>query len=107
MYRVRNVIKVTPEGWNGTIEGVARIDQVARQRGWQEATIWTQSFGPFGELSIELEYPDLATYERETDAFFADEECMKLMEDAMKFRRPDSPGYNEMWQRAEPVVGVD
>ncbi len=104
MYRVRNVVKVTPEGWNGTIENVARINVVATQRGWQQATVWTQTFGPFGEIAIELEYPDLATYERETAAFFADGECMKLMVHGMRFRRPEDAGYNDIWQRAETVA---
>jgi hypothetical protein len=57
-----------------------------------------------GELAIEVDYPGLATYERETAAYFADEECMKLIVDGMKDVRPDSAGYNEMWQRAEPVT---
>jgi hypothetical protein len=44
-YRVRSVIKVTTEGRNPTIENIARLNDSARQRGWQEATVWTQSFG--------------------------------------------------------------
>jgi hypothetical protein len=63
-----------------------------------------QTFGPFGELSIELEHPDLATYERESAAFFADGEAIRLMVDGLQFRRGDDPGYNEMWQRAETVT---
>ena len=105
MYRVRNVLKVTPEGWNGTIETVSRINELGKQRGWQQATVWTQTVGPFGELSIEIEYPDLATYERETAAYFADEEVMKLQLEAMRYLRSNDAGYSEMWQRAEAVAG--
>ena len=105
MYRVRNVIKVTLEGWNASIENVARINKIAKERGWSQATVWTQSFGPFAELCIEVEYPDLATYERESAALFADAKVMQLIGDGMQYRRGDDPGYNELWQRAEPVAG--
>jgi hypothetical protein len=91
MYRTRSIIRVTFEGWNGAIENAARINEVARRRGWQEATVWTQTFGPFGELAIEVDYPDHATYERETAAYFDDEECMKLLTDGMKYVRPGQP----------------
>ena len=104
MYRARALIRVTPEGWNAVIESYARLKEIARERGWQEMTIWTQTFGPFGELVLETDYPDLATYERETNAFFADDECMKLTMEAMNYRSPGEPGHNEMWQRAEPVA---
>jgi hypothetical protein len=96
---------VTQEGWPGALENLAQINEVAKQRGWHQATVWTQTFGPFNELSIELEYPDLATYERETAAFYADEEAMKLIMDGMQFRRgDDDPGYNDIWQRVDAVA---
>jgi len=105
MYRERALIRVTAEGWNGAIETYTRLNQIARERGWQQMTIWTQTFGPFGELVIETDYPDLDTYERETRAFFADEECMKLTMEGMTNLRQEAGGHNELWQRAEAVAG--
>ena len=102
MYRVRSVIKVTVEGWPAAIENAARINELAEKRGWQKSTIWTQTFGPFNELAFEREYPDLATYERETAAFYADEEVMQLVLEGAKNRRADEPGFNEMWESIEP-----
>ncbi len=107
MYRVRSVIKLTGEGWNGAIDNVQRINEIAKQRGWQQATVWTQTFGPFNEIAIEVEYPDLATYERETNAFLADEEAMKLVLDGQQYRRRDDLGFNDIWQRADTVAGID
>ena len=101
MYRMRTVVKLTPEGWPGAIETFARINDVAKQRGWQQGSVWTQTFGPLNELSFELEYADMATYERETAAFYADEEAMKLVLAGTKYRRPDDPGYNDCWQRVD------
>ena len=67
---------------------------MAKERGWQQATVWTQTAGPLGELSLEIDYPDLATYERETAAYYADEEVMKPTMEGMQHLRSD-PGYNE------------
>jgi hypothetical protein len=102
MYRERTLLKVTPEGWNPTIQPFNRLSEIARERGWQEATIWTQTFGPFGELMIEIDYPDLTTYQKQTSEFFADRECMNLTMETMKYRAGD--GHNEMWQRADEVA---
>jgi hypothetical protein len=102
MFRERSLINVTAEGWNGAIETFNRLNAIARERGWQESTIWTQTFGPFGQLLIETDYPDLATYETQTGAFFADEECMRLTMESVKYLA--GPGHNEMWQRAAPVA---
>ena len=41
MYRVRSVIKVTHDGWPGTIRNVERMNEMAAKRGWQQATVWT------------------------------------------------------------------
>jgi hypothetical protein len=101
MYRMRSVIKVTHEGWPSAIENVARMNELARKRGWQQATVWTQAFGPYNELSIELEYPDLATYEREAAAFGADDEAMNLRHDAVKYRRGGDSGYSDVWERVD------
>ena len=105
MYRVRSVIKLKADGWNGAIENVRRINEIAKQRGWQQATVWTQTFGRYNEIALELEFPDLATYERETAAFNADEEAMGLSREGLKYLRGDDLGFNEIWQRAEPVAG--
>lgn len=101
MYRVRSLTKVTGDGWIGTLENIERLNQLAEQRGWQQATVWTQSFGPFNEIVMELDYPDLATYERETAAFYADEEAMRLVQEGRKYVRSDDVGHNELWQRTD------
>jgi hypothetical protein len=40
--------------------------------------LWAPTFGVANEVVWELDYPDLATFERENDAFYADAEAMKL-----------------------------
>jgi hypothetical protein len=105
MYRERIHIKVASteqSAWNGVISLHEEFNALARSRGWTEGVIWTQTFGPFGEIVIELEYDDLATYEREQKAMFADPEAAKLVERITEHLDP-SFGGNELWQRAESV----
>ena len=101
MYRVRSVSKVTFEGWPAAITNAARINELAENRGWQASTIWTQTFGPFNELAFERDYPDLATYECETAAFYADKEVMQLVVEGVNNLRGDDPGFLEIWETIE------
>ena len=103
MYRMRMRFKMKGlEGWNGFLGVVEEINAHAREKGWVQATAWTQSFGPFNEVELSMDYPDLATYERETNEFFADEKVTKLMTKFPEFVESGA-GYSEMWQKADPV----
>jgi hypothetical protein len=93
---------VTSSGWPEAIANLAAINELRKQRGWQQATVWTQTFGPFNELSIEFEYDDLASYERENAAFSADDEARRLRMEGRKHLRADGSGYSDIWERIEP-----
>lgn len=99
MYRERVVLMPTRESWPAAIENARRLNEIAKVRGWQEATIWTQTFGPFNEIVIETDYPDLATYEREHAEASADEETRDLRAEGRKYLRGDAMGHNELWER--------
>jgi hypothetical protein len=99
MYRERVILKPTREGWPEAIENARRLSELAELRGRQEATIWTQSFGPFNEIVIETDYPDLATYEREHAEASADEEARELRAEGRQYLRADAMGHNELWER--------
>jgi hypothetical protein len=60
------------------VESIDEINGLLRSRGMAEYRAWTPTFGKLNELILELEFPDLATYERESDAFSSDLEIMKL-----------------------------
>ena len=38
MYRERTLLKVTPEGWNPTIQAFNRLSEIARERGDRTGT---------------------------------------------------------------------
>lgn len=63
-------------------EYVAIFDEmvaVQRARGWQESSLWTPMVGKGNEFVTITDYPDLASFQRESDAVGSDPEYMKLI----------------------------
>jgi len=52
-----------------------RLDSIMRRRGWVTARLMVPTAGPNNQVVAEFEYPDLATFERENRAFYADEDA--------------------------------
>ena len=46
------------------------VERAARSRGWAEATFWAPTVGKNNLFVAEREYPDLATFQRETEEFY-------------------------------------
>jgi hypothetical protein len=45
--------------------------------GLAASTLWVPTFGTANEVVWEIDYPDLATFERENETFYSDAEVMK------------------------------
>ncbi len=104
MYRVRYHQKLrSAEKWNDYLRLSEELNELARSRGWREASIWTQAVGRFNEVVAEIEYPDLATFERESRALFADEDAADLL---LRFGElvDQGWGYSELWEQASPIA---
>ena len=52
--------------------------------GLAASTLWAPTFGTANEVVWEIDYPDLAAYERENEAFYSDAEAMD--------------GWRRLWQ---------
>jgi hypothetical protein len=52
---------------------------IARRRelGLATATLWAPSFGVANKVVWEIDYPDLATFQRENETFYSDAEAME------------------------------
>ena len=50
-----------------------------RARGLREGALWVPTVGTGNQIIWEIEYPDLATFESETERFYSDAEIMKLV----------------------------
>lgn len=87
-------------GWNEALDLIHQIDQIQIAAGRAAGTVWTQVAGPFNEIVIEAEYSDLATYERETEAFMSDPEVLKFLPRFEEITVADK-GYNELLMTAD------
>jgi hypothetical protein len=74
-YRFRLIAEVKYGHFGDYLKTWKKLDAVARDRGWVTARLLIPTAGSLNEIIAEFEYPDLATFERENEAFYADEEA--------------------------------
>jgi NIPSNAP len=85
MVRARFIVQVRYGHFAEYLKAVEQLNEVARERGWAEATFWVPTGGITNELIAEVDYPDLATFEREGQAQYSDAEWMKVIRSAVDF----------------------
>jgi hypothetical protein len=101
MIRERNYFTIRDaSGWNEALEMIHEIDEVQAAAGRATSTVWTQVAGPFYEIVIEVDYPDLASYEREQKAFNSDPQIAKMFGRWDEVTVPGK-GRNELFMTAE------
>jgi hypothetical protein len=54
-----------------------QYNKFAADKGWAQGTFWSPVAGE-SEIIAEFDYPDLATYQQETEAMFMEPEMMAL-----------------------------
>jgi len=79
MYRVNFVQEAKYGHFADLLRSCEELNEIARSRGWKEGRFWTPTAGRANELVVEFEYDTLADYQRETEAFYSDPECMKVL----------------------------
>jgi hypothetical protein len=82
MYRFRVTVQVRYGHFKEYIEISEKLNEIARDRGWVEFRFWVPTVGTGNELVAEADYPDLATFQKEGDAFQVDAEAMQLLRSA-------------------------
>jgi hypothetical protein len=82
MYRTRFIVEVRYGHFAEYLKVGEKLNEIARARGWAESTFWAHAVGKANEFIAETDYPDLATFEREGDAFQSDAEVMQLVRSA-------------------------
>ena len=79
MVRARFIVQVRYGHFAEYLKALEQLNEMAREHRWAEATFWTPTAGTANELVAEVDYPDLATFEREGDAQASDAEWMKVI----------------------------
>ena len=78
MYRHRFYAQIVYGHFKENLEVWERLNELARSRGWAESTFWAPTVGTGNQFIVETDYPDLTTFQRQSEAFFADSEAMTL-----------------------------
>ena len=78
MYRFRLIAEVKYGHFKDYLELSNKMNELFRERGWSTFTTFTLAIGTANEVIAEADYPDLATWEKEGDAFQSDAEAMAL-----------------------------
>ena|SRR5439155_4810320 len=79
MVRTRFIVQVRYGHFAEYLKALEQLNEIARERGWAEATFWVSTAGTANELIAESDYPDLATFEGDGTAQASDAEWMKLI----------------------------
>jgi hypothetical protein len=81
-------------------EGVAAL---RKKLGLAVPTLWAPAFGTANEVIWEIDYPNLATYQRENEAFYSDAEVMKHWRQLWQFAAQGSV-QDELLQEAPRIA---
>lgn len=76
MYRQRIRQQVLYGQFRDYMEVAEELVAQRQKLGLATPTLWAPAFGTANEVIWEIDYTDLATYERENDAFYSDAEAM-------------------------------
>ncbi len=79
MYRSRIHQEVIYGHFREFMEVAESFKALIRERGWAQGTLWTPTAGQVNLVIWETEYPDLASFQRENEAFYSDREAMDLL----------------------------
>jgi NIPSNAP len=79
MVRARFIVQVRYGHFAEYLKAAEQLNEIARKRGWAEATFWVAAAGTANELIAEVDYPDLATFDQEGQAQSSDAEWMKVI----------------------------
>ena len=83
MYRARLIVEVKFGRFKDYTEICEKMNDLAKSRGWAESTTWVTAVGTLNEVIVDTGYPDLATMEREQDAFNTDPQARELVVSAV------------------------
>ena len=79
MHRYRITVQVKYGRFKEYTEISGKLNDIARARGWTESTLWVPTVGVANQVITEWDYPDLATFDREGEAFNADADARALI----------------------------
>lgn len=78
MYRQRmHLFPKTQEDWMELMRLGDEFNKLAADKGWTQGTFWMPTVGG-SEMVVEFDYVDLTTFQRESEAMFAEPDMMAV-----------------------------
>jgi hypothetical protein len=77
-YRVQQIATVKYGHFGAYLKAMKELDRVCTARGWSPTRVLVPTVGANNVIVLENEYPDLASFQAETDAFYQDEEAFEI-----------------------------
>jgi hypothetical protein len=106
-YRLQHVFKTRNAlAFDDAVQLLERLKTISGSQGFQERRTMTQAFGPVNQLMVNIDYPDLASYERESQSFFSLPEVREVVDQLTGLLRESDPGETTMWEdvSSEPLL---
>lgn len=103
MYRERIHMTVRDrEGWNVAVDATAEINAICTRLRVPTGSLWTETVGPFNQLTWEIEHQTLASYEQAQAALRADEDWGKQVSRITDVAEPGK-GWTELLETVTAV----
>jgi hypothetical protein len=84
-YRYRQIVTIKYGHFGEYLSTVKRIESIAKAKGWAPVRVLVPTAGLSNEVVLENEYPDLATFQSEGEAFYADADAFQAFRDGAEF----------------------
>src|SRR5690349_18732628 len=103
MYRERIHMTVRDrEGWNTVVEATEELNAICNRLKVPAATLWTETFGTFNQLTWEIDHDTLASYEATQKVIRDDEDWRKQVNRITEVAEPGK-GWTELLETVTAV----
>jgi hypothetical protein len=77
-FRVQQIATVKYGHFGAYLKTVKELERIGQERGWSPTRVLVPTVGANNEIVLENEYPDLASFQAENDAFYKDEQAFEI-----------------------------
>ena len=99
MIRFRSICTVKYGMFREFLQAFEDLDNLCKERGWSTSTFLVPVVGDGNEFVAEYDYPDLATFQAESDAQMSDPDYMKIFRGNADLIYPQS-ARSELYEKA-------
>jgi hypothetical protein len=103
MYRQRIRQQILYGQFREYMQIAEEVVALRQKLGLAVPTLWAPAFGTANEVVWEIDYPDLATFQRENEAFYSDAEVMKHWRQLWQLAAQGST-HDELLQEAQRIA---